>query len=184
MTENENLVFNPLQNSDSFKRKVLKFGEGTDDEFGIYAYRKDALRTYLCYFLILITGGLAWFFFHWNSDWWIILTAELVPFENADIVLVKEFTGQTWIEKMEIWQWDIVESHISHIIYGSRYASPDAQGKRNGPEFICTFVHKKQRFAIMEEKIYSISGLSGVQSKNLKNYTIKVFKLKKNILIT
>jgi hypothetical protein len=174
MTENENLVFNPLQNSDSFKRKVLKFGEGTDDEFGIYAYRKDALRTYLCYFLILITGGLSWLFFHWNSDWWIILTAELVPFENADIVLVKEFTGKTWIEKMEIWQWDIVESHISHIIYGSRYASPDAQEQRNGPEFICTFVHKKQRFAIMEEKIYSISGLSGVQSKNLKNYTIKV----------
>ena len=175
MTENENLVFNPLPNSDCFKKKVLKFGEGSDDEFGIYAYRKHALRTYLCYFLIFITGGLAWFFFHWNSDWWIILTAELVPFQNADIVLVKESTtGKTWIEKMEIWQWDIVKSHISHIIFGSRFSSPSCQEIKHNQDFICTFVHKKQRFAIMEEKIYAISGLSGVESKSLTNFTVKV----------
>ena len=51
---------------------------------------------------------------------------------------------------------------INDSSFNKLYMGPDMPHRtrrENGSEFICTSVHKKQRFAIMEEKIYSFNVL-------------------------
>lgn len=160
MTDRESLV------SPGPKLKELLFGQEMDDKFVISGYRKHAIRTYLSYSLIVVTGGLAWFVFHWNPELWLFMTAEPVSFDKGDTVLVREkITGKCWIEKLDIWQWDIVRPHIEHIIKNSEH------------DVLCTFIHKKQRFAIVEETIYVINGLSGISCQSLSAFAVSDFEM-------
>lgn len=63
---------------------------GEDDEMVVVGYQRSTIKTAICWFCFIITGGLLRLFMHWWKHWFLLATHECCPLEYAQKVLVSE----------------------------------------------------------------------------------------------
>lgn len=56
----------------------------------VVGYQRSAIKTAICWFGFVITGGLLRLFMHWWKHWFLLATHECCPLDYAEKVLVSE----------------------------------------------------------------------------------------------